>query len=301
MNVNKWISENTSAAASVFQVKRYPYNWQAPGKILNGAASFHLIIDGECWLQLEGLQKKVHLMKDDMVFFFRNQPLFFDPLADDIPEMMAERVRQESNGILARGTSMLLGNLLPRNDTTQLLFNLMPDFIILRAEKQTYKRIQLLIELLNIESHIHNFSSDITVGKLTEIFILYLVEHALSNHRLDLNIIRATTAPEMTTLFLAILKSPSSEWSVEKMAKKAGMSRSTFIRRVNALCGGYTPNELLSRLRMSYALNILRKGIPAEMAAKMVGYDTTVGFSRAFTRVMGEGPGSWSQLLLSGY
>lgn len=300
MDIKNWLSEQTSAATSVFQVGRYCDSWKATGSSLNGASSFHLILDGECWLQLDGVKKRVHLVADDVVFFFRNQPFYFLSTPEGVPEAMDERVWQ-STDTAAPGTSMLCGWLLARNDTTQLLFGLMPDYLILRAEEQANNRLRLLFELLNMECHVHLSPCDITVGKLTDLLLLYVMEQALSNHTLDLSIIRAARAPEMASLFLAILKSPGGEWSVERMAEKAGMSRSTFIRKVNTLCGGYTPNELLTRLRMSSALNILLQGKTAEVVAGMVGYDTPAGFTRAFTRIMGEGPGSWSHRLLAGH
>lgn len=74
---------------------------------------------------------------------------------------------------------MLCGYLLARNDATQLLFGLMPDYLILWAEEQANNRLRLLFELLNMECHVHLSPCDITVGKLTDLLLLYVMEQAL--------------------------------------------------------------------------------------------------------------------------
>lgn len=298
MDIKRWVSESTSAVTSVVEVKRYFDNWKKSGNGLIGDPSFHLILEGECWLQLDGFEKKIHLVTDDIVFIFRKKPVYFYTTPNGTSKMMGEILLKKTDTVFDGNTSMLIGVMLARNETTKLLFSLMPDFIILRSEEKVNNSIRLLFELINKEYDIHIPPCDITIFKLTEVILLYLVEYVMSIHPIDLNIIRATRLPQMTTLFLAILKSPGWEWGVENMAEKAGMSRSTFIRRVNTLCGGYTPNEILTRLRISSALNILRYGKSAEVVAGMVGYDTPAGFSRAFTRIMGEAPGSWCQRML---
>ncbi|WP_425336330.1 AraC family transcriptional regulator [Yokenella regensburgei] len=59
-----------------------------------------------------------------------------------------------------------------------------------------------------------------------------------------------------------IIKSPSEKWPVEDMAKFMNMSRSTFIRKAHYICG-YTPSELLARIRINVAVNLFRCGYSA--------------------------------------
>ena len=81
------------------------------------------------------------------------------------------------------------------------------------------------------------------------------------------------------------------EWSVERMARKVGMSRSSFAARFTAEAG-QTPMELLTEKRMHAAAELLQhsRAKIAEVCAQ-VGYNSEAAFSRRFTRYFGISPG----------
>ncbi len=83
----------------------------------------------------------------------------------------------------------------------------------------------------------------------------------------------------------------AANWSVERMARKVGMSRSSFAARF-AIEAGQTPMELLTERRMQAAAVMLRQGSLkiTEISAR-VGYQSEAAFSRRFTRFFGHSPG----------
>ena len=83
----------------------------------------------------------------------------------------------------------------------------------------------------------------------------------------------------------------AANWSVERMARKVGMSRSSFAARFTTEAG-QTPMELLTERRMQAAAKMLRQGSLkiTEISAR-VGYQSEAAFSRRFTRFFGHSPG----------
>ncbi len=83
---------------------------------------------------------------------------------------------------------------------------------------------------------------------------------------------------------------------MERAAKLAGMSRSTFAERF-AVVVGLPPMDYLLRLRMALAKDALRFG-GARLAdvALSSGYRSVSAFSTAFHRIVGIAPGRYGKM-----
>ena len=90
---------------------------------------------------------------------------------------------------------------------------------------------------------------------------------------------------------LAAVRSRISErWTIERMAKLAGMSRAAFVRLFTATAG-LPPLTYVTRLRIDVAKALLAETDEAAAAiAERVGYGSVYAFSRAFTRLTGRPP-----------
>jgi transcriptional regulator GlxA family with amidase domain len=97
--------------------------------------------------------------------------------------------------------------------------------------------------------------------------------------------------PEIARVIETMLSDLARAWTVQELAKSAGMSRSTLARRfVDAV--GEAPLQHLARLRMERAANLLETTEDAlSRIAPRVGYETEFAFSRAFRRHYGVPPG----------
>jgi AraC-like DNA-binding protein len=84
--------------------------------------------------------------------------------------------------------------------------------------------------------------------------------------------------------------SPARPWTVEELARKAGLSRATLTRRFTRLVGE-PPLTYLTRWRLEAAGRRLRDTTdPLAAIAESVGYTSESAFSRAFTRHHGIPP-----------
>jgi AraC-like DNA-binding protein len=93
---------------------------------------------------------------------------------------------------------------------------------------------------------------------------------------------------------LALLhEQPAYPWTVDKLARKVGLSRSALGQRFTALIGA-PPMHYLARWRTSLAATQLRESnAPIVRVAEEVGYESEAAFNRAFKREFGLPPAAW--------
>lgn len=82
-------------------------------------------------------------------------------------------------------------------------------------------------------------------------------------------------------------------WTVDKLARRANLSRSAFSTRF-ARVVGETAQVYLTRLRMQRAVTLLDKDhLSLTEIASAVGYDSEAALNKAFKRWRGKTPGQF--------
>src|SRR5262249_20041713 len=89
---------------------------------------------------------------------------------------------------------------------------------------------------------------------------------------------------------------PAASWTVERLARAVGVSRSVVAERFAAGVG-QPPMQYLARWRMQLAARLLADGSDVAAAAAAVGYESEAAFGRAFKRIAGEPPATWRRSL----
>jgi transcriptional regulator GlxA family with amidase domain len=86
---------------------------------------------------------------------------------------------------------------------------------------------------------------------------------------------------------------PAEAWTLERLAREAGLSRSGFANRFAHFMQD-SPMHYLARWRMQLAAHLFeRQGISVTQVAALVGYESEAAFSRAFKKYAGTPPGAW--------
>ncbi len=86
---------------------------------------------------------------------------------------------------------------------------------------------------------------------------------------------------------------PDEPWTLERLAREVGLSRSAFADRFTAYVQ-VPPMQYLTRWRLQLAARLLEEGsATVGHAAAAVGYQSEAAFTRAFKRYVGVPPGSW--------
>ncbi|HYW91870.1 MAG TPA: AraC family transcriptional regulator [Gammaproteobacteria bacterium] len=86
---------------------------------------------------------------------------------------------------------------------------------------------------------------------------------------------------------------PLEDWSVQRLAKKVGTSRTVLSGRFKLLLG-QPPIQYLMRWRLQLAAHQLKTtDTPVKTIGGRIGYDSEAVFSRSFKRYYGSPPTDW--------
>lgn len=85
---------------------------------------------------------------------------------------------------------------------------------------------------------------------------------------------------------------PDESWTVERLAREVGTSRSVLAERFTDLVG-QSPMAYLTLWRMQIASRLLGEGSLVSEVASRVGYESEAAFSRAFRKAVGVAPATW--------
>jgi AraC-like DNA-binding protein len=100
---------------------------------------------------------------------------------------------------------------------------------------------------------------------------------------------------QMAAAIGAMHDKPGDPWTVQSLAARAGMSRTTFAVKFKEMVG-LSPLDYLTRWRMTVACDrLVRTSAPISEIGEALGYDSQSAFSLAFKRVMGCSPGQYSR------
>ena len=102
--------------------------------------------------------------------------------------------------------------------------------------------------------------------------------------------------PNIARALTAFHRAPAAEWTVEKLAREAGLSRTGFAERFAARIG-VTPMSYVTSWRMQIARDALAKGgLSVAETAELSGYASESSFSRVFKREIGRSPAAYRAL-----
>jgi AraC-like DNA-binding protein len=99
--------------------------------------------------------------------------------------------------------------------------------------------------------------------------------------------------PQVGAALRVLHERPAQGWTLDRLAREVGMSRSSFTDRFTGYVG-MPPMQYLTRWRLQLAARMLDDGnATVERVSAAVGYESDAAFSRAFKRYVGETPGAW--------
>jgi len=99
--------------------------------------------------------------------------------------------------------------------------------------------------------------------------------------------------PEIGRALASVQAAPGQDWSLERLARRSGLSRTVFCERFLQVVGE-PPAAWVTRWRMVVARELLAEGGRSIAAvAEAVGYASEPAFHRAFKRTIGVPPARW--------
>jgi len=270
---------------------RSPWAMSAPPSSI---ATFHGVVSGRAVLRIPA-EPDVQLAAGDLAVLCHGSGHQLGDDADRPPIPFREVVATGGDGWLVRAggqgarTVIVCGGFTVERDGPPLLA-LMPTVMQLRGNE----RVNSLLSLLAQEGRTLTPGGGALVARLTEaLFVEVARDWAQRRDGSEASLIAALADKRIAHVLASIHKDPQRPWTVDRLARESGMSRSGFALTFSQLVGS-PPLTYVAQWRLYTAKVLLRestRGI-AEIAER-TGYDSEASLSKAFKRHFGMPPGAF--------
>lgn len=288
-------------------------------KVLPGAEhmlEFHAVIGGSCWAAIVG-QPPVRLDEGDLILFpqgdahvvssapgvrpsVSGKEVFATPRPSQLPYALSvsnvKFVRgRDGDGSDPSRATLVCGFLgldaLPFNP----LLSALPRVLHMPAASLGADSwITGFMRAVADESSRRRPGGEAVLERMSEmLFVEVLRRHVDSLSPEHTGWLAGMRDPAVSRVLGLLHGSPGADWSLERLADEAAMSRSALHERFVHFIG-QPPMQYLTRWRMQIASGMLREtnGKLIEIALAC-GYESEAAFSRAFKREVGAAPGAW--------
>ena len=280
--------------------------------VLPGAehiVSYHIIRRGGCWAALRG-QAPVRLGAGDVLVIPHGDAYRMASAPDLRSNTSREAVLDFFRVMAARSAPFTVTEGGGGSERAQVIcgflgcdtrpFNpvleALPRVLCLRRRRGTHadRRLSQLVELALAESQEQQSGSRCVLLRLSELLFVEVVRRYLDSLPAERASWLAGLRDPIAGHALALLHDrPAAPWSLERLAREIGVSRSSLAERFSALIG-QPPMRYLTRWRIQLACRLLcDDGAKVSAIALDVGYQSEAAFSRAFKAIVGTSPATW--------
>ncbi len=270
--------------------------------------SYHVVTGGACWGGLlDGVP--IRLESGDVLVFPHGDPYFMSlaPARGDAPEPAEALALLKALATGELASSLVEGGGGPEEvrlvcgflgcDVRPFnpLLATLPRVLHVRAPGDAPgDSLGALVELAAAESREPRAGGDCIRLRLSELMFVEVVRrHLATRPPGEAGWLGGLRDPNVGRALGVIHERPAEPWTLETLARDAGLSRSTLALRF-AHFVGHPPMQYLTRWRMQVAARLLADGAAKVAAvAAEVGYESEAAFSRAFKKVAGVPPASW--------
>jgi AraC-like DNA-binding protein len=271
-------------------------------------AHFVMLSRGNCWLNVEGIAEPIPLTGGDCMLLARDTSIVMRDSPRTSPKWSFREIAAKAKSNVAHcggggaPTTIVCGSLSFDRASLKPITQLLPSFILIRADQARTFALHNTMEALASEMADQVPGSEIVATRLAEVlFIQVLRAYIASEPESNQGWLRAVFDPQIGAALTAFHDSVGAPWTVESLSEVAGVSRSAFAVRFKNLLG-QTPLEYVTEWRMQKAMHLLEQRDKKLIdVARSVGYESDAAFSKAFKRVVGANPGEYLKRGLEGH
>jgi AraC-like DNA-binding protein len=260
----------------------------------------YAVVSGQCWLSVEGVAEPVALSSGDCFVLPRGLPF---RLATDLAltpvDALALMKTKRNGGITSYNSGgdffLVGGHFVLSGSHAGILLQMLPPIVHIRKESDKAAlrwSLQRLMEELREEQP----GGSIIAQHLAYMMLVQALRlHLADGMKGGVGWLFALADKQMSAAISAMHDDPAHAWTLQALAERAGMSRSTFALRFKETVGT-SPMDYLSRWRMLLAGDrLVNSNDPISVIALSLGYESESAFSTAFKRIMGCSPRQYAR------
>ncbi|GAA4721731.1 AraC family transcriptional regulator [Phytohabitans rumicis] len=276
---------------------------QAPWGVLfpdGDAAACHVVLQGSCWL-IPQRGAPLALGVGDVVFTPHGDAhAIVDQPGSPTMEYQPQRgdespIRQMTIPGPGATTEMLCASYSFDRVRPHPLLHGLPPVVHLPTRVGQHPALRAAVDLLGNELREPRAGTEAVLPALIDMLLLYVLRAWLeeqSGHGAT-GWATALHDPAISVALHRVHRHPERPWTVEDLAKEAGLSRAAFAKRFAAVVG-QPPLTYLTWWRMTTAARLLRQSdVALSTIAERCGYGSEFAFAKAFKREFGTAPGRY--------
>jgi len=260
-------------------------------------ARFHFAHKGRCFVRIEKHADPILLAQGDLVIIMRGaaHTLYCDHETEE-QALPLDRVVEESgfdgHGTLVYGevgtdqeTQLICGHFAFDPSASHPVIDALPASIHIRSYGDAAGNwMENTLKVIGSEAGRSELGSNLIAQKLSEIIFAQALRSYLNSHGTQEPVLAGLSDTNLSRALLAIHRDPAHGWSLEELARIAGMSRTTFITKFSTSVA-MTPLSYITFWRMQVARRMLAEtASPVIDVAVGVGYQSEAAFGRVFRK-----------------
>jgi AraC-like DNA-binding protein len=259
---------------------------------------FQAVISGQCWLAVEGVPGAVRLNTGDCFLLPSGRPFRMASDLNLTPIDAHTILSTKRDGIAScngGGDFLVVGSLFTLiGHYASILLGVLPPIVHIRKESDK-AALRWSLERMMQEQREQQPGYFLVAQHLAHMMLVQALRlHLAEGLRGGVGWLFALADKQMGAAINAMHNDPAYRWTLQELAERASMSRSTFALKFKETVGT-SPMEYLTRWRMLLAGDKLENsGDSISVISLSLGYESESAFSTAFKRVMGCSPRKYS-------
>lgn len=285
--------------------------WGVHVPAYRNVARFHFAHRGECLVHLPQSNDTVRLAQGDLVVIPHGaEHMLYCSSTGKDAIMTLDRVLEVSGysgeGVLVHGggeddrdTQLICGHFSygrSQGGAGHMLLDRLPPYLHIQDYGEARGAwLEATLRVIAAEAGQARMGGDLIALKMSEAIFAQAIRVHLESLTSDNSALAGFADPQLHRALTAFHRDPAKTWSVEELARTAGMSRTGFAQNFTAKMG-VTPMQYLTSWRMQIACQgLTEQGLNVADAAELAGYASEAAFSRVFRKMVGVSPAAYRQ------
>lgn len=280
-----------------------PWGVKSPGE---GGVNFVLLVRGSAMLSTPGTAQPIALRGGDVFIKLDDSPYrLYDREDSALIDCVEVEKLRVGNRIQVGGggavTTFISGWFALDALEAGPLMRVLPPLLHLKLDQHRSLAFQSVLEMLALETESPGMGAEAVVSRLFELLFVHAIRaYSTQPGGPTRGWLGAIADRHLAQALEAMHGAPAQDWTVESLARTAGMSRSGFAARFKTVVG-LSPLDYLTQWRMHCATRLLQRGnVALSEVARQVGYESVAAFNRVFRRETSMTPGAFRKAGLAG-